>query len=285
MTNGTTNHREEVFKALDLTHRGTLIAKALKGAGETAEKAEEEKRRYGLDGLLKDNAPNSDNPEYTEAQFNSLTEREQRDRIEISFAGRQSRALDESVIRTSKNIDEVLKESGKYHSNLADVADDENIIATAPSDRQEVMADFTQYLAFKKLAKDIDEGKSIPAQAKRLIEESISANAQHTQYNELKGYSEQTRKIFAQLAGLSSVDKATREDMKKGAELRRDEEESKMSKKYGNDYKEKVAEGVGKAVEGLLKSGDPEKQQIAMSTLYRSERGYGLGGQDPKNIL
>ena len=32
MTNGTTNHREEVFKALDLTHRGTLIAKALKGA-------------------------------------------------------------------------------------------------------------------------------------------------------------------------------------------------------------------------------------------------------------
>ncbi len=279
MTEENGNHRKEVYALLDRVHDGRVIAQGLESSGETKLRALQERDKYGLDGLLRDEFKDG-KPRYTNAELEQLSEDEVRAKIEEGFAYRQRLALSRAITTTAKNLDAIIGRNSSYDHSLTKIANLQKVIDEAPEDSQPLVRDYSQVIASQNIADKIKKGTAISKEEQEEVKKIVSAAASKKQYDALAWAPEDLRKLGAQLAGISPSEELTREELDAGAEELNREIRKQLERKYGKDYESKVLQTVGTVIKKMIDSGNPEKQQLAMNLLYKVERGYELGNQD-----
>ena len=83
-----------------------------------------------------------------------------------------------------------------------------------------------------------------------------------------------------QLAQIGDGRDIKKDDVAEGIKEQEKTVRKQLERQFGKEYEVKAAEYVGKAITKLAKSGNDEKEKIAMSLLYAAKTGEGLGAKD-----
>jgi len=285
MTNGTEDHREEVYDALDKVHYGVVIAQALESHGETNVGAQAARDEIGRKYLTTEPLPGQTQPRFTEETLNALPEEAQQQEINRGFEAWRGTRMHNAITTSQKHLDDILKKDNNYDPSLGKIASEDEIVSSTGDEERNLLSDYRQISTYSALEDLIKKDKPIPAEAKDQLRKIYSAAASRKQYEALKDAPEDLRELFAEIAALAPGEELSKEDQLRGiTDLKRKEDE-RMKKKYGDNYEQKVYGVVAQSLKKMFKSGNPEKERKAISMLYAVKQGYGLGGQDFSEVF
>ncbi len=287
------NPRKEIWKYLELADEGLVVSHGLESnVGGIVTEAEKKRDKYALEGILNEPQPATGQPLMSKEEFEGKTDEEKRALIGQQFQFRVNSALRNSIDILARNGDVIFKdESGKYSDKLVDIAlsGDEHGRETINENADKKFADMIEksreYLNYRTLARRIKEGRKIPAQNEEELRKISGALAFESAYKALKekGYNEKLSELGARLAELAgkilfSVEKIEKE--KTGIGKLRKEAKERLEKATGKDAEQAVAEYVADTLVKMVRSGNAQKEQQAVSLYHAAEKGHALGVQD-----
>lgn len=284
------NKRKVVLSRLDAVERGDTIEKALKSHGNHNKDARKKKIEYGLEGLT-DTSLYDGNARYASKEdFEARVAEEEREaKLE---EGAQFRLVRSEAMATRgliQNIDNILKTEGKYDSKLVDIANSKDIMESASAGDDELLNAYANYKKYDNIVKKLKDKKKVRLEDKEELRKFASVGMGRKKYKEFrgKGYTEVEAQAVAKVSELAPTEEVDNETLLIGAEEIRRKVESRVKEIAGKDvnYKERIAEIVGKSLTEMAKSGDAQKEITAAHLYYRSQKGYGLGERKYNDVF
>ena len=276
--------RNDLLSKLGLVDRGAVIQKG-KDSTAVAQRADFEEEAYGLDSLLHaPYKPNNGNPRYTDNEFNALDDDDQDQKIKEGFNFRLITSLKDAVSMLSRNTDDVLKDGGNYHPELANVSGE----AVEHADRadRKVLGRHAIFNTYRRIVDNLIARRDIELSEENEIKIASEA-AYKMQYDHFKslGYTDRDANASAKLAIIAPSEEIPYSYLLAGAIRMRDKAERGLQRAYGNNYQEVAAQAVGKTIEKLVNSGDSNKEKKATDLFYRAHRDKSIGERDFNEVF
>lgn len=276
---------EEAMKRLLLFDEAQVIAKGLE-SDIYNKKADEKKEKAALDALFNDSYYEDGSPRYTKPEYDALAENQQNEARELAFSTRsRGKTLADVVNTLAKETDKVIGDKSKLVNVALDVASNEEAVSSIPKNERAIFEDYVNYSQIDRIVKDLESGRKIDPKQEQDIIKLAQSGAYKLQYDAFKkmGYREDLAELAGKLAMIGTGN--TKEEQIAGAKKLRDNAEKDLGKKYGRNYKNKVADVIANTIREMADSSDAKKEKIAASLFYKAHKGYALGERDFKEAF